>query len=52
MQERSQKNNEYKAVKQKAQALSKAQRTIEEFLRNERSVQEQKRKKNKNGDLE
>ena len=52
MQERSQKNNEYKAVKQKAQDLSKAQRTIEEYLRNERSVQEQKRKKNKNGDLE
>ena len=41
MRERSQKNDEYKAVKQKAEDLSKAQRTIEEFLRNERNVQEQ-----------
>ena len=35
-----------------AEDLSKAQRTIEEFLRNERNVQEQKRKRNKSGDLE
>ena len=52
MRERSQKNDEYKAVKQKAEDLSKAQRTIEEFLRNERNVQEQKRRRSKNGDLE
>ena len=52
MRERSQKNDEYKAVKQKAEDLSKAQRTIEEFLRNERNVQEQKRKRNKSGNLE
>lgn len=50
--ERLQKNDEYKSVKKKAEDLSKAQRTIEEFLRNEREVQEQKRRKNKNGDLE
>ena len=52
MRERSQKNDEYRAVKQKAEDLSKAQRTIEEFLRQERSEQQQDRKRKKIGDLE
>ncbi len=50
--ERSQKNEEYMAVKQKSGDLAKAQRDIEEYLRNERKAQEQNRKRKKNGDLE
>lgn len=40
------------AVKQKSGDLAKAQRDIEEYLRNERKAQEQNRKRKKNGDLE
>lgn len=50
--ELSDKNSEYKAVDLKSKELAQAQRDIEEFLRQERGEQEQKRKKNKNGDLE
>lgn len=50
--ERSQKNEEYMAVKQKSGDLAKAQRDIEEYLRNERKAQEQNRKRKKNWDLE
>ena len=51
-QERSEKNELYKLVSQKSKDLAKAQQTIEEFLRQERAVHEQSRKKKKNGDLE
>lgn len=50
--ERSQKNEEYMAVKQKSGDLAKAQRDIEEYLKNERKAQEQNRRRKKNGDLE
>ncbi len=50
--ERSEKDIEFKAANQKSKDLADAQRTIEEFLRQERNGKEQKRKKNKNGDLE
>ena len=40
------------AVKQKSGDLAKAQRDIEEYLRNECKAQEQNRKRKKNGDLE
>lgn len=46
------KNSEYKTVNLKSKELAQAQRDIDEFLRQERNEQEQKRKKNKNGDLE
>ena len=36
----------------KARDLADAQRTIEEFLRQERNEQQQDRKRKKNGDLE
>ena len=49
--ERSEKSAQYKAVKTKADDLAKAQKTIEEYLRNERVIDEQSRKR-KNGDLE
>ena len=52
MQERSEKNELYKSVSQKSKDLAQAQQTIEEFLRQERAVHEQSRKKKKNGDLE
>ena len=51
-QERSDKNELYKSVSQKSKDLAQAQQTIEEFLRQERSVQEQSKKRKKNGDLE
>ena len=51
-QERSEKNELYKSVSQKSKDLAQAQQTIEEFLRQERAVHEQSRKKKKNGDLE
>lgn len=52
MQERSEKNELYRSVSQKSKDLAQAQQTIEEFLRQERAVQEQSRKKKKSGDLE
>lgn len=45
IQERSQKNNEYKAVKQKSDDLSKARRELEAYLKNEHEVSQLKRKK-------
>ena len=52
MQERSEKNELYHSVSQKSKDLAQAQQNIEEFLRQERAVQEQSRKKKKSGDLE
>lgn len=52
IQERSEKDMQFREADKKARDLADAQRTIEEFLRQERDEQEQKRKKNKNGDLE
>ena len=52
MQERSDKNELYRSVSQKSKDLAKAQQTIEEFLRQERAVQEQNKKRKKSGDLE
>lgn len=52
LQERSQKNIEFQTVNQKSKDLANAQRTIEEFLRQERNTQEQNRRRKKNGDLE
>ncbi len=52
MQERSEKNELYRSVSQKSKDLAQAQQTIEEFLRQERAVQKQSRKKKKSGDLE
>jgi len=52
MQERSKKNELYKSVSQKSKDLAQAQQTIDEFLRQERAVQEQNKKRKKNGDLE
>ena len=51
-QERSLKDQQFREADKRARDLADAQRTIEEFLRQERNEQEQKRKKNKNGDLE
>ena len=51
-QEREQLKSQYEAVKVKAKELGEAQRDIDEYLRQERDAQQQKRKKNKNGDLE
>ncbi len=44
-QERSQKNDEYRAVKQKSDDLAKARQEIETYLKNERQVNQQKKKK-------
>lgn len=52
LQERSQKNIEFQTANQKSKDLANAQRTIEEFLRQERNSQEQNRRRKKNGDLE
>ncbi len=52
LQERSQKNIEFQTANQKSKDLANAQRTIEEFLRQERNTQEQNRRRKKNGDLE
>ncbi len=52
MQERSEKNELYHSVSQKSKDLAQAQQTIEEFLRQERAVQEQNKKRKKSGDLE
>ena len=52
IQEHSEKDLQFREADKKARDLADAQRTIEEFLRQERNEQEQKQKKNKNGDLE
>ena len=50
--ERSLKDQQFRESDKKARDLADAQRTIEEFLRQERSEQQQDRKRKKNGDLE
>ena len=52
MQGRSQKDMQFREEDKRARDLADAQRTIEEFLRQERSEQQQDRKRKKNGDLE
>ena len=52
MQERSQKDMQFREEDKRACDLADAQRTIEEFLRQERNEQQQDRKRKKNGDLE
>ena len=52
MQERSQKDMQFREEDKRARDLADAQRTIEEFLRQERNEQQQDRKRKKNGDLE
>lgn len=44
-QERSQKNDEYRAIKQEFDDLAKARQEIEVYLKNERMVRQQKKKK-------
>ena len=51
-QEREQLKSQYEDIKIRAKELGDAQRTIEEFLRQERNEQQQDRKRKKNGDLE
>ena len=50
--ERSLKDQQFRESDKKARDLADAQRTIEEFLRQERNEQQQDRKRKKNGDLE
>lgn len=52
LQERSEKDLQFREADKKARDLADAQRTIEEFLRQERNEQQQDRKRKKNGDLE
>ena len=52
IQERSLKDSEFREYDKKARHLADAQRTIDEFLRQERNEQKQDRKRKKNGDLE
>ncbi len=52
LQERSEKDLQFREADKKAHDLADAQRTIEEFLRQERNEQQQDRKRKKNGDLE
>ena len=52
IQERSLKNQQFRESDKKARDLADAQRTIEEFLRQEQNEQQQDRKRKKNGDLE
>ena len=52
IQERSLKDQQFREADKRARDLADAQRTIEEFLRQERSEQQQDRKRKKNGDLE
>ena len=52
MQERSLKDSEFREYDKKARDLADAQRTIEEFLHQERKEQQQDRRHKKNGDLE
>ena len=50
--ERSLKDQQFREADKRARDLADAQRTIEEFLRQERDEQQQDRKRKKNGDLE
>ena len=50
--ERSLKDQRFREADKRARDLADAQRTIEEFLRQERNEQQQDRKRKKNGDLE
>ena len=52
IQERSKKDLQFREADKRARDLADAQRTIEEFLRQERNEQQQDRKRKKNGDLE
>lgn len=52
MQVRSLKDSEFREYDKKARDLADAQRTIDEFLRQERNEQKQDRRRKKNGDLE
>ena len=52
IQERSEKDMQFREADKQARDLADAQRTIEAFLRQERNEQEQDRKRKKNGDLE
>ena len=54
IQERSEKDMQFKAADEESKSLSKSAHTLEKFLENsqERSEEEQRRKKKKNGDLE
>lgn len=52
IQERSEKDLQFREEDKRARDLADAQRTIEEFLRQERNEQQQDRKRKKNGDLE
>ena len=52
IQERSLKDQQFREADKRARDLADAQRTIEEFLRQERNEQQQERKRKKNGDLE
>ena len=52
IQERSLKDQQFREADKRARDLADAQRTIEEFLRQERNEQQQDCKRKKNGDLE
>ena len=52
IQERLLKDQQFREADKRARELADAQRTIEEFLRQERNEQQQNRKRKKNGDLE
>ena len=52
IQERSEKDLQFRGADKRARDLADAQRTIEEFLRQKRNEQQQDRKRKKNGDLE
>ena len=52
IQERSEKDLQFREADKWARDLADAQRTIEEFLRQEHNEQQQDRKRKKNGDLE
>lgn len=52
IQERLLKDQQFREADKRARELADAQRTIEEFLRQERNEQQQDRKRKKNGDLE
>ena len=52
IQERSEKDLQFREADKRARNLADAQRTIEEYLKQERNEQQQDRKRKKNGDLE
>ena len=52
IQERLLKDQQFREADKRARDLADAQRTIDEFLRQERNEQQQNRKRKKNGDLE